>query len=83
MRVVPRTGYVDRNSALEILLLKLVRSYPARGTWIEMNLEERTLLKKLVVPRTGYVDRNIVGSALYLIGGMSYPARGTWIEMIL
>ena len=46
--VVPRTGYVDRNS-YPIALCLLVRvSYPARGTWIEMYSEP---LSKYMFPR--------------------------------
>ena len=34
--VVPRTGYVDRNAALDGAAVNAVKSYPARGTWIEI-----------------------------------------------
>ena len=59
LRVVPRTGYVDRNLLLLLLVSVLRRSYPARGTWIEMFFPWSKLPRMKVVPRTGYVDRNI------------------------
>ena len=34
--VVPRTGYVDRNATAALAAATPAASYPARGTWIEM-----------------------------------------------
>ena len=58
-RVVPRTGYVDRNTTASSLSPISERSYPARGTWIEMLYFAVQYTHRPVVPRTGYVDRNV------------------------
>ena len=59
--VVPRTGYVDRNDEPGGNWADKDESYPARGTWIEMQDRFGVDVDYKVVPRTGYVDRNIVG----------------------
>ena len=56
--VVPRTGYVDRNEKSYNRSTISRRSYPARGTWIEMRIDDVVAQLRTVVPRTGYVDRN-------------------------
>ena len=81
MRVVPRTGYVDRNVHEESRCLRPHESYPARGTWIEIRLAAHIGAGRAVVPRTGYVDRNNEENVWNELGFRSYPARGTWIEI--
>ena len=56
--VVPRTGYVDRNNLELFSHFNIQKSYPARGTWIEILLFDLDAVALEVVPRTGYVDRN-------------------------
>ena len=59
----------------------LVRSSPARGTWIEMGMPQPLRIFDYVVPRKGDVDRNMLTAVALHGKELSSPARGTWIEM--
>ena len=56
---VPRKGNVDRNSIVNGYLEVSIRTFPARGTWIEIKPLKKLAEIGLDVPRKGNVDRNL------------------------
>ena len=56
--VVPRKGDVDRNFIVSVFRVRVPRSSPARGTWIEIHIPTCRAGAGFVVPRKGDVDRN-------------------------
>ena len=55
---VPRKGNVDRNSLTPAAWTKTRRTFPARGTWIEIIFAPPYASYETDVPRKGNVDRN-------------------------
>ena len=80
---VPRKGNVDRNAAALLFLPLFLRTFPARGTWIEIPTLSLNLNKGGAdVPRKGNVDRNGLTENGDIESLVTFPARGTWIEII-
>ena len=79
---VPRKGYVDRNASELSKRPYAIRTFPARGTWIEIILSLLCAQYSTGdVPRKGNVDRNATTSDALVICAKTFPARGTWIEI--
>ena len=78
---VPRKGNVDRNCIHSDVCVPFVRTFPARGTWIEILLSRSSPCLSPDVPRKGNVDRNLFPARHRRGLSMTFPARGTWIEM--
>ena len=78
---VPRKGNVDRNAATCCPVYPDSKTFPARGTWIEISYCRHKPRRNGDVPRKGNVDRNYDLTAGDMIRQMTFPARGTWIEM--
>ena len=76
LRVVPRTGYVDRNTVIPQDTFEGMQSYPARGTWIEIRAQPDEGTSNEVVPRTGYVDRNALDLHYAILVPIVVPRTG-------
>ena len=62
--------------------MNILKSSPARGTWIEIRDGAKHKHETAgVVPRKGDVDRNHHHLILQCGLSLSSPARGTWIEI--
>ena len=60
----------------------LIKSSPARGTWIEMILSaQKSNADKSSPARGTWIEIN--GDVVQFQYASSSPARGTWIEMML
>ena len=79
---VPRKGNVDRNSLTFQLIFMPCPTFPARGTWIEIEPCRIAYSRRADVPRKGNVDRNFNFAFSGLKGETTFPARGTWIEIV-
>ena len=55
---VPRKGNVDRNAELRQSAAGRSKTFPARGTWIEISVSVSSPGTSIDVPRKGNVDRN-------------------------
>ena len=78
---VPRKGNVDRNDKLVDMGALEGTTFPARGTWIEMEHGPELSQRYVDVPRKGNVDRNYIDTRSTDSGLLTFPARGTWIEI--
>ena len=58
-----------------------MRTFPARGTWIEIQSTVIASHRLFDVPRKGNVDRNADEMGTVERQLKTFPARGTWIEM--
>ena len=56
--VAPRRGCVDRNTVVNMVISMAVRSHPAGGAWIEIQVPNVSIGRSKVAPRRGCVDRN-------------------------
>ena len=78
---VPRKGNVDRNNTTPSTITDHVMTFPARGTWIEIQTRRIGETPRTDVPRKGNVDRNKIIDQPQYYYKKTFPARGTWIEM--
>ena len=78
---VPRKGNVDRNDKLVDMGALEGTTFPARGTWIEMEHGPELSQRYVDVPRKGNVDRNLEVYMATVNTNVTFPARGTWIEI--
>ena len=79
--VALRKESVDRNNAMQIIIVVMNASLSARRAWIEMidNLTQGVF--NLVALRKESVDRNLLAAGSLTILGGSLSARRAWIEM--
>ena len=56
-------------------------SLPTRGAWIEMLIEDNSLLRILSLPTRGAWIEMVMALSITRIS-MSLPTRGAWIEII-
>ena len=73
---VPRKGNVDRNMRAREGSNPSFRTFPARGTWIEIPAITIRRLRRTDVPRKGNVDRNSTADAVSGLYSPDVPRKG-------
>ena len=68
-------SYIDMNDCTQL------KSFPLRGTWIEIQVNVETPCLTVVVPFAGNVDWNHNQHDPCIKIFSSFPLRGTWIEI--
>ena len=79
--VALRKESVDRNDAVQVVIVKMYASLSARRAWIEICGGASGKLLALVALRKESVDRNRAGLLLGGKSGKSLSARRAWIEI--
>ena len=81
--VVPFAGNVDWNCSCRYVMPNRRRSFPLRGTWIEISCLALRSFGSLSFPLRGtWIE---IGMNRWEVQpySLSFPLRGTWIEMVL
>ena len=79
--VALRKESVDRNHAMQIVIIIMHASLSARRAWIEMLKSKRATRRNAVALRKESVDRNPTGCTMKLPTMASLSARRAWIEI--
>ena len=81
IKVALRKESVDRNYAMQVIIVIMYASLSARRAWIEIASEVVTEPLILVALRKESVDRNVHHHSLNLPSKPSLSARRAWIEI--
>ena len=80
--VALRKESVDRNHAVQIIIVKMHASLSARRAWIEISNPGSTELIFPVALRKESVDRNLKNNWNKILHLRSLSARRAWIEIV-